>query len=99
MKKISAVMPLIQKLLQRKIFESYIADVDDNVEALQSIYSLLSIYYNDVNYLLILSNFAIDEDYLFQDEMLIKDFYYSVVDYIENKDDELADTVFLQVSN
>ena len=31
--------------------------------------------------------------------MLIKDFYYSVVDYIENKDDELADTVFLQVSN
>lgn len=70
--KISAVYALIQKLLQRKILKSYIADVDDNVEALQSIYSLLSIYYNDVNYLLILSNFAIDEDYLFQDEMLIK---------------------------
>ena len=97
--KISAVYALDTEAATKEDFESYIADVDDNVEALQSIYSLLSIYYNDVNYLLILSNFAIDEDYLFQDEMLIKDFYYSVVDYIENKDDELADTVFLQVSN
>ena len=97
--KISAVYALDTEAATKEDFESYIADVDDNVEALQSIYSLLSIYYNDVNYLLILSNFAIDEDYLFQDEMLIRDFYYSVVDYIENKDDELADTVFLQVSN
>lgn len=97
--KISAVYAMDTSSATKEDLESYIADVDENVEALQSIYALLSIYYNDVNYMLILSNFAVDEDYLFDGEMLIKDFYYSIVDFIGNKDQELAYTVFEQVSD
>ncbi len=74
-------------------------DIDGNVEALHNIFALLSVYFNDVIYLQILSMFAVDSEFLFNDDMIAKDLYYSLKDVITTKDTSLLDEILGRVEN
>ena len=74
-------------------------DIDGNVEAIQSIYALLSVYFNDVIYMQVLSMFAVDSEFLFNDDMILKDLYYSLKDVITTKDTSLLEDIFERTEN
>ena len=74
-------------------------DIDGNVEAIQGIYALLSVYFNDVIYMQILSMFAVDSEFLFNDDILLKDLYYSLKNVITTKDTSLLEDIFERTEN
>lgn len=62
----------------------------DNLQAnLESYGDYLNMVFNDINYLIILASYAIDEEYLFNENMLVKDSLYSAVDMLKTKDFDL----------
>ena len=76
-----------------------LSDIDGNVDAIQDIYALLSVYFNDAVYLQILSMFAVDTEFLFNDDMLLKDLYYSLRNVITTKDTAFIEDIFERTEN
>lgn len=74
-------------------------DIDGNIDAIHNIYALLSVYFNDCIYMQILSMFAVDSEFLFNDDMLAKDLYYSLKDVITTKDTGLLEEIFERTEN
>lgn len=79
--------------LNNKEIEEHLEDLDNNVENLHSIFSLLSMYFNDVTYMKILSIFAVDKEFLFNDDMLLKDLYYSLYDALNKNDNSFIEDI------
>lgn len=96
--KLEATKESIDELDKEGITEA-LNDIDGNIEAIQSIYALLSVYFNDVIYLQVLSMFAVDSDFLFNDDMLLKDLYYSLKDIITTKDTSFLEDIFERTEN
>lgn len=74
-------------------------DIDNNVEAIHSIYALLGVYFNDVIYLQVLSMFAVDSEFLFNDDMILKDLYFTLKDVIVTKDTSFLDDILERTEN
>lgn len=96
--KLEATKECINELDKEGITEA-LNDIDGNVEAIHNIYALLSVYFNDVIYLQVLSMFAVDSDFLFNDDMLLKDLYYSLKDVITTKDASFLEDIFERTEN
>lgn len=96
--KLEAIKESIDELDKEGITEA-LNDIDGNVEAIQNIYALLSVYFNDVTYLQVLSMFAVDSEFLFNDDMLLKDLFYSLKDVITTKDTSLLEDIFERAEN
>lgn len=96
--KLEATKESINELDKEGITEA-LNDIDGNVEAIHNIYALLSIYFNDVIYLQVLSMFAVDSDFLFNDDMILKDLYYSLKDIITTKDTSFLEDIFERTEN
>ncbi len=69
--------------------ESYLGEIDTAMNTLEELADYLNIAYNDINYLIALSSFCIDEEYLTDDDMLLKDVLYSCKDMLESGDYDL----------
>lgn len=96
--KLKATEETVSEINNEEITES-LNDIDGNVEALHNIFALLSVYFNDVIYLQILSMFAVDSEFLFNDDMIAKDLYYSLKDIITTKDNSLLEEILDRVEN
>ncbi|MDO5387934.1 MAG: hypothetical protein Q4F63_01750 [Clostridia bacterium] len=96
--KLEATAEAIGELDKDGITEA-LEDIDGNTEAIHNIYSLLSVYFNDVIYLQILSMFAVDSEFLFNNDMILKDLYYSLKDVITTKDTSLLEDIFERTEN
>ena len=73
--------------------EERLGDIDGNLNTLSEFIEVLSIYYNDVNYLRIIATFATDRDFLFDEDMMLKDLYYALCSSIKNKDKSFKDEI------
>lgn len=71
----------------------YFSMVDDNNIMLTEIYECLGVFYNDVTYLNLISEFVVDDVLLFGDDMILKDLYYSICDCIRDNDYSLIPTI------
>lgn len=96
--KLKSTAETIDELDKDGITEA-LGDIDGNIEAIQDIYALLSVYFNDAVYLQILSMFAVDEEFLFNDDMLLKDLYYSLRNVITTKDNSFIEDIFERTEN
>jgi hypothetical protein len=63
----------------------YLDDADYCISVMTNTFAILSVYYSDVNFLLILASYAIDHEFLFEDDFVFKDLYYGMLDYIGNE--------------
>lgn len=70
-------------------------ELDENINTIEQIDKYLSdvieiinILYNDINYLFNISSFCIDDIYLFEDDFILKDLYFSTNDMIKSRDFE-----------
>lgn len=72
--------------LSTEEIEERLGDLDSNAEAVNDIFEILGIYYNDISYLRIAAMFAADSDFIFEDDMMLKDLYYALRDSINSKD-------------
>lgn len=96
--KLEATSESIDELDKEGITEA-LNDIDGNVAAIQNIYALLGVYFNDVIYLQVLSMFAVDSEFLFNDDILLKDLFYSLKDVITTKDTSLLEDIFERTEN
>lgn len=96
--KLKSTAETIDELDKEGITEA-LSDIDGNVDAIQDIYALLSVYFNDAVYLQILSMFAVDTEFLFNDDMLLKDLYYSLRNVITTKDMAFIEDIFERTEN
>ena len=96
--KLKSTAETIDELDKDGITEA-LSDIDGNIDAIQDIYALLSVYFNDVVYLQILSMFAVDPEFLFNDDMLLKDLYYSLKNVITTKDVTFIEDIFERTEN
>lgn len=79
--------------------EEYFSLLDDNHNTLVEAYEAISVlYYNSV-YLDILNDFTIDFDFLFEDDFVVKDLYYSVCDCIRSGDFSLKENILDSLNN
>ena len=72
------------------------ADIDENIELIFDLESdidelkeILSSFYNDLNYIQNLALFCVDSEYLFEDDIMFKDLYFSTKNIIEAGENEL----------
>lgn len=77
----------------RENIEEYLNLIDDNIQTLQNIYTCLGVLFNDVTYMKVLSDFTIDGDFLFEDDFILKDLYYSLCDSIKDNDNSIIETI------
>lgn len=96
--KLKSVEETIDCLDKEGIMEA-LSDLDENFNAVQDIFALLSVYFNDAVYLQIISMFAVDSEFLFKDDMFLKDLYYSMRDVITTKDTTFAEDIFERAGN
>ena len=71
-------------------------EIEENIELIFDIESeideakeFLSSFYNDLNYIQNLTLFCVDSEYLFEDDILFKDLYFSAKNVIETKENEV----------
>lgn len=76
--------------------EGFLDEVDEIQQQLQELADYLNIGYNDINYLTALASFAIDEEYLITDNMLLKDAVYSCRDMLKTRDYDLYAEALLE---
>ncbi len=69
--------------------ESYLGEIDVAMGKLNQFSDYLDIPYNDINYMLALASFCVDEDYVMGDDVLLKDIFYSCKDMLESGEFEL----------
>lgn len=79
--------------------EEYFNLIDDNIHQLTNIYTCLGVMYDDIIYMKLLCDFAIDSDFMFEDDFVLKDLYHSVCNIINENDDTMLDTVLENLSN
>ncbi len=96
---ISSIYKLPVSEFTKENIEEYLNIIDDNIQALQNIYTCLGVLYNDITYMKILSDFVIDEDFIFGEDFIIKDLYYSISNSIRDNDDTLIDTITENLSS
>lgn len=72
-----------------KDLETYLGEVDSAMENLHELADYLNIAYNDINHLISLASFCIDEEYLTDEDILLKDVLYSCRDMLESGDYDL----------
>lgn len=96
--KLKSTAETIDELDKDGITEA-LSDIDGNVDAIQDIYAILNMYFNDVIYLQILSMFAVDTEFLFNDDMILKDLYYSLRNVITTKDTSFIEDIFERAEN
>lgn len=106
-----SIMPdtktLVDELYSRQIdsltsdeLESYLGEIDSAMDELSELADYLNIVYNDINYLISLVTFCIDEEYLTDEDILLKDVLYSCKDMLESNDYDLyADALAEKISD
>ncbi len=68
-------------------------DIDGNLDALGDMYGALGMYYNHAMYLNILSLFVVDSDFIFGDDMVLKDLYFALKEMITTGDESLKEDI------
>ncbi len=68
-------------------------DIDGNLDALGDMYGVLGMYYNHAMYLNILSLFVVDSDFIFGDDMVLKDLYFALKEMITTGDESLKEDI------
>ncbi len=79
--------------MDNKDLEENLEDLDNNSESIVNIFDVLRTYYNDINYLRILSSYAISPQFLFDDDMMLKDLFYALKNAIEESDDSFTEEI------
>lgn len=69
--------------------EDYLGEIDTAMSTVEELTDYLNIAYNDINYLIALSSLCVDEEYLIDNNMLLKDVLYSCMDMLESGDYDL----------
>jgi hypothetical protein len=72
--------------LDKEALETYLGEVDSAMADLEEITDYLNIAYNDINYLIALASFCIDNEYLIGDDVLLGDVAYSCRDMLTGGD-------------
>lgn len=71
----------------------YLDDSDYCLGMLGNAFEILSIYYCDTNYMLTLAAFVIDQEFLFDDNFVLKDLFFCMNNILEGKDNITAEQV------
>lgn len=69
--------------------DEYVNNLTDTELQLDEIKECVSSLYNDTNYLLNIALFSVDNEYLFEDDIMFKDLYFSTRNIIESSDNEV----------
>ncbi len=96
--KLKSTEESLNELDKDSLFEA-LNDIDGNAEAIQNIFSLLGIYFNDVTYMQTLSMFAVDTEFLYNNDMVLKDLYYSLRNVITSGDTLLSEEILDRAGN
>lgn len=82
----------INNINLKDISESEINNILDELEEYKNLISLnieyMSVLFNILNYLLNIISYAYDSEYIFEDDFVFKDMYFSVCDIINNKNND-----------
>jgi hypothetical protein len=97
--RITEIYKLDSSELTNETIEEYLASLDDNIETLAKEYETLSVYYTDVNYLTIIVNYCVDSEFMFDNDIMLKDLFYAVNNYINNKDENLKNEIYERCIN
>ena len=73
--------------------EELINEITDCLENLQEVYDLLSNYFDIISYIKIIGEVAVDEEFLFGDDIVLKDIYLALSNTLKNDDDLLIDEI------
>ncbi len=77
-----------EKLSDEELDE-IIETLEDTGKNVDEIKGFLSILYHDINYILNLALFSVDDEYLFEGDIMFKDLYFATKDIIKSKDNEV----------
>jgi len=76
-------------------FKEYIEILENKKDNILKIKDFISSLYNDINYITNLVLFCFDEEYLFEDNIMFKDLYFSTRELISSKDNEVFNETIL----
>lgn len=69
--------------------DEILAELSACAEQCAEVTEILSILFNSVNHLLAIASYCIDEEYLFGEDIFLKDIFYSLCDMLKTKDYEI----------
>jgi hypothetical protein len=87
--RINEVFALKLEKLKPEDYNDYLDDADYCINTLSNAYNILGIYFCDANYLLLLASFAVDYDFMFENDFVLKDLYFGMRAIVENSDNAL----------
>ncbi len=69
--------------------EGYMEEIDHAIIQIDEVTDYLNIAYNDINYLIAILTFAVDEDYIINGDIVVGDIYHSCIEMVKTGDYDL----------
>lgn len=90
--KLDIMLGTVGTMNETELIDS-IQDILGNEETINAVFEIIRIYFNDIRYMQIVSAYAVDTDFLFDEDMMLKDLYYAMSNAINTEDDSLTEEI------